>query len=110
VLYKVGLGFHEKIHKGFAYPVEGRQRNSGDHHRIHQGIMLFEIKSHANPFSGFNTSLSLTICFWPLERLGCWDARKLGSLKVCNLKGSNAFELSSFIACQSASKTLTFEP
>jgi hypothetical protein len=47
--------------------------------------------------------------FSPMERLGGWDARKLGSLRICNLKKSTVFELSSLIASQPPGNTLTFE-
>jgi hypothetical protein len=67
-------------------------------------ICVFFIKE--KPFYNF-----ITGC-WPLAsgRLGCWDARKLGSPKVCNFPGSNAFELSCLIASWPPSKKLTFEP
>jgi hypothetical protein len=65
-------------------------------------IFVDFIKQNSNPY--------LMTGNWLLERLVCWDARKRGSMKVCNLMGSKAFELSCLIACQPASKTLTFEP
>jgi hypothetical protein len=44
-----------------------------------------------------------------LEMLECWKAGKLGSPKVYNSRCSIAFELSSLIAFQPPSKTLTFD-
>jgi hypothetical protein len=54
----------------------------------------------------------LAACSWQLalKSARSWDARTLGSLKVFNLISFDAFELSSLIAFQPPSNTLTFEP